>query len=195
MGLPALKHDAPVQRARPHLATVPSGARGPVERASARGQAAATLRHRELFTAFAVAAVLLSLLGVARVAVTARAAATSIESARIRKAIKAERLEGDLLEIQQSSLATPGRIQEIAGTTMRMSEAGGVCYIQLDGTEVCVPSAATTSVATAETVGAGAHRAGPRSGMHPGVVTSVLRAALGEAQLLLLGDVALASSR
>lgn len=188
MGLPAFKRETHVERVRPHLTPVPSAQKGRSRRTSGRVRSDSALRHRGLFTAFAVVALMLSALGVARIAVTARAAATSIESAQLRKAIKAERLQGDLLEIQQSVLATPRRIQEIAGTTMRMSEAGRVCYIQLDGTEVCAPASGETP---------------PASGVSPdaspekrvGVVSSVLRAALGEAQLLLLGDVALASSR
>lgn len=194
MGLPALKRDVPAQRARPHLAPVSAGARTASRSTHAR-RAATGLNHREVFTAFAIAALLFSLLGVARIAVTARSAATSIESAQLRKSIKAERLEGDLLEIQQSSLATPGRIQEIAGTTMRMSEAGRVCYIQLDGTEVCAPQAGSAASETAQPSGAPAKTPEARTNARSDVVTSVLRAALGEAQLLLLGDVALASSR
>jgi len=189
MGLPALKREAEPGRVRPHLAPVASGTSSRSQRTSSRKQAAAGLKQRELFTAFAVALVLLSALGIARIAVTARAAATSIESSQLRKQIKAERLKGDLLEIQQSTLATPGRIQEIAGSTMRMSEAGRVCYIQLDGTEQCVPAKAKTPGAS------GDGSPGVASKTRPGLVTTVLRAALGEAQLLLLGDVALASSR
>ena len=188
MGLPALKREASAERVRPHLSTVPAAVKTRSRRTSVRARSDFSPRHRELFRVFAVAALLLAVLGVARIAVTAQAAATSIESAQLRKAIKAERLQGDLLEIQESALATPRRIQEIAGTTMRMSEAGRVCYIQLDGAEVCAPAAGDTASAPGASPGASPEK-------RAGVVSSVLRAALGEAQLLLLGDVALASSR
>ena len=189
MGLPALKHESPSGRARPHLVPVVAGPPSRSQRTSRGTQTSVVVRHRELFTAFAIGALLLSALGVARIAVSARAAATSIESAQLRKAIKAERLTGDRLEIQQSVLTTPGRIQEIAGSTMSMSEAGRVCYIQLDGTEKCVPSSAKTPASPGREPSTGVSEG------RAGLISTVLRAALGEAQLLLLGDVALASSR
>ena len=188
MGLPALRYDALPQRALPHVVPRSSPSRRSRPRPSNGRRLATENRARELFTAFALVLIALSFMGVARVAVTARAAATSIEAGQLRKAITAERLQGDLLEIEQSTLATSSRIQQIAGATMRMSEAGGVCYIRLDdanaGSSVEVDGAKPVSSISSPTP------AGYRF-----VVASVLRAALGEAHVLLLGDVGLATSR
>ena len=195
MGVPALQHERVAARSRSSLALVPSDPRparpSTSRRSSSRARGAA--RHREAFTVFLVVAITLAVLGVTRVALCARAAAVSIESGRLREQIKDERFKGDMLEIQQSALATPSRIQAIAAATMRMKQAGAACYITIGGATVC------TTDESEPTSGTGAISASTpdssRRGVADGLLASIMNTAAGEAQALLLGDVGLASSR
>ena len=76
--------------------------------------------------------------------------------------IKAARYEGDMLEIQQSALATPSRIQAEAVGSMGMAPATEVTYLRLEqgasgqtqvAEAVTVTAAATPAVTAAGTVG------------------------------------------
>lgn len=196
MGQPARRHATEAPARRPHLAVVTGDRSAPTTRRSPAACRAHEARCRETFTAFVVLAVLFAGLGVARVALAARAAAVSIESGKLRKEIKDARFEGDSLEIQVSALAAPSRIQAIAGSTMHMSKAGEVCYIAIDGTRKCSPAPAAVMRSTArsseESVSSDARAARSVPG---GLVASIMQTAAGEAQALLIGDVGLASSR
>ena len=193
MGLPARRYEQGTRPSRPRLAVVSSSHR-PVRTAQTGvARHARDERCRQIFTAFLLFAVAFSTVGVARVALAARAAAVSMESGNLRKEIKSARFEGDMLEIQLSALATPSRIQAIAGTTMKMSKAPSVCYIAIDGSTNCSP-APTKDVDVAEQAPAPRPRTAATHSSH-GLVASIMQTAAGEAQALLIGDVGLASSR
>lgn len=180
MGLPALRHDSQTEHdRRPHLRLVkPHVEAKPRHRSRASHSAA-----YEMYVFFAVAVGVFALLGVGRVWLSVQAAEASIDSGQLRREIKLERYQGDMLEIQQSALATPSRIQAIAGTTMGMAPASSVNYLDLSAT-----TAPTTPGAIA--TGPGAARNGVS-----GMLAKALGVAAGEAQILLVGDVGLASSR
>jgi cell division protein FtsL len=193
MGLPALQHVPVARPRRPRLAAVRAErrpARAPGSSAACRAREA---RCRDTFTAFLVLAVAFSALGVSRVALSARAAAVSIESGGLRKEIRSARFDGDMLEIQRSALATPARIQAIAGTTMQMAKAGTICYIAIDGSKKCVPATTQGGNSTTTDVAVSAQTVPVRPPR--GLMASIMHTAAGEAQALLLGDVGLASSR
>jgi cell division protein FtsL len=121
-----------------------------------------------------------------RVALAVQATEASYEANRIRENIKAERLTGQLLEVDKSALTTPSRIEAIAGSTMRMADADEVCYLALPQEAVeCAPATEetpdTTEVAVTEEDG--------------GVMRALMDMAAQEAQVLLVGDVGLASPR
>lgn len=191
MGLPALRHDTP-RRERPRLTLVdgrPAGGRGRSASPKAASQSHSA-RWCGAFRTFLAVSVLFSGLGIARVALASRAAAVSIESGMLREELKQARFVGDSLEIKVSQLATPSRIRSVATSKMKMTPAAGVSYVTIDGAakhdapakpEPAKPRAATSSTA--------------RGAAGESFLSSVMYAAAGEAQILLLGDVGLASSR
>jgi len=140
-----------------------------------------------------------TVIGVGRVALTAAAAQTSMDSSKLRKEIKAARYEGDMLEVQQSALAAPSRVRKLAGADLALGEPKSVCYLGLDGAAVCEPKAKPKAKKPAPT--AAKRSAGPakRAQAAPkgvdALVQTVIDVAAGEAQLLLVGDVGIASSR
>jgi len=191
MGLPAVRRELPSLHVRPHLALA-DGARvrrmGPERRATS-----ATCRSakcRDAFNMFLVLAILFSALGVARVALASRAAAVSIESGRMRTRIKEARFRGDMLEIKLSQLATPSRIRVIADKKMQMAPAAGISYLTIDGAP---PTASRSASARAPSRDGASSSTRGKAGV--GLLSSIMHTAAGEAQVLLLGDVGLSSSR
>jgi len=195
MGLPAvdMRHrGAPV---RPRLRLVPASvaARKPKRTSTARRDQ----RCREVFNLACVVMVGLTLFGLGRVMLSARAAETAMESGRIQGDIKAQRLQGDLLEVDKSALATPSRIEGIAGETLKMAVAPAVDYMTLPS----APAEALPTDAAAE----GAENAPPEvssadvdsgtAGGLAGMLGSIMQMAAGEAEILLVGDAGLASAR
>jgi len=122
-------------------------------------------------------------LGFGRVWLSVQAAQASIDSGKLRRDIKIEQYQGDMLEVQQSALATPSRIQAIAGGTMGMAPAASVSYLDLRGDSAPNPSA---TLASAKPV--------PSDGLS-GTLAKAMDVAAGEARVLLVGDVGLSSSR
>jgi cell division protein FtsL len=122
-----------------------------------------------------------ALLGVGRVWLSVKAAQASIESGKLQTAIKAARYEGDMLEIQESALATPSRIQAVAVGTMGMAPATSISYLRLPDAKAAQMPAAYSS--------------DPTVSQGPTVLEKVMQVAAGEAQMLLVGDVGLASSK
>ncbi len=195
MGLPAIdmrRHGVPV---RPRLRVVS----GPVAAARPRniGSARKDQRCREAFSLACVVMIGLALFGVGRVMLSARAAETAMESSRIQSDIKAQRLAGDLLEVDKSALATPSRIEGIAGQTLKMAVAPSIDYMTLptdsgsasaDLTAPVDDVGPATKVSSAEV---GAVTVGGLAGM----LASVMEMAAGEAEILLVGDAGLASAR
>lgn len=190
MGLPAVRHDMPSRSPRPRLALVEverSGKRRsePV----ARSRVCHSVHCRNTFKTFLAVAILFAGLGVARVGLASRAAAVSIESGRMRQKIKEARFVGDSLEIKISQLATPSRIRAIAGKKMKMAPAAGIWYMTIDGSKQPKPPTAKKSVLRAREVPVVRPKAGES------LLSSIMHTAAGEAQVLLLGDVGLASTR
>lgn len=192
MGLPAMdmrRKEAPV---RPRLRVVSH--RAPAARRASNP--ARTEQHcREVFNIACIIMLGLTLFGLGRVMLSARAAETAMESGRIASDIKAQRLEGDLLEVDKSSLATPSRIEGIAGQTLKMASAPEVDYMTLPASaeeSKTQPPAGEASVG--EVSSAGVVSQGQAGGL-AGMLASVMEMATGEAELLLVGDAGLASAR
>jgi len=195
MGLPALdmRHRGAPVRPRLRLVAQPSTVRRPKRATSAR----ADQHCREVFNLACVVMIGLTLFGLGRVMLSARAAETAMQSGRIQSDIKAQRLQGDLLEVDKSALATPSRIEGIAGTTLKMAAAPAADYMTLPSdtapepaTDVAAtePPVASPGVSSAD---AGSGSAGGLAGM----LASVMQMATGEAEILLVGDAGLASAR
>ncbi len=181
MGLPALQFDthAPAAR-RPHLRVVKPATKAARRKGRAAHTNASVLQS---FVFFAVIVVLVAVLGLGRVWLSVQAAQASIDSGQLRRDIKLEQYQGDMLEVQQSALATPSRIQAIAGGTMGMAPAVSVSYLDLRD-ESASGSAGTPALA----------KSAPESGLS-GAFAQAMEVAAGEARVLLVGDVGLASSR
>ena len=185
MGMPALQHAVPATtHQRPRLRVVKPGTRVASSSRSARPKAGTGRAHaaaRDAFMFFGIIVAAIALLGVGRVWLSVQAAQASIDSTALRREIKQERYVGDMLEIQQSALATPSRIQAIAGTTMGMAPATTVSYLDIRGTEKAAAAQNPTTQASAD------HSAG--------LLARVADVAADEAQALLVGDVGLVSSK
>lgn len=176
MGLPALRIEPRDGRAsRPSLRLVSTASSRPARAArSPRARAAAS---RQLYYAFVAAVVAIAVLGIGRVWLSTQAAEASRDSSDLRAEIKAERYRGDLLEVRQSALGSPSRIRAIAGSAFGMAQAKEVTYLDLK------PDATAPNTQQA------------KSDALDGLVASAMGLAAGEAQVLLVGDVGLASSQ
>ncbi len=167
----------------------------PVARAAGTRRRSADAKCRGAFNAAVVLMVAVSVLGLARVAVLARATEMALSVNQLTRSIKAQRLETDKLEIDRSSLATPSRIGGIAEETMSMGKPSSVSYISLQGDTR--PAGGTVAGDAATAPGRGAVSAAGTQG--PGGLEAVLSALVdmsaGEAQTLLVGDLGLAGSR
>lgn len=183
MGMSAVRQVSPAAVAlRPRLHLVKPGVRIPGSPAQ-RPRPTLSRAHsaaREVFVLFAVLVAVVAILGVGRVWLSVQAAQASIDSSALRHEIKQERYRGDMLEIQQSALATPSRIQAIAGTTMGMTPAVSVSYLDMRGEESTDRAAKAGAVATSDST--------------DGLMARIMDVAADEAQALLVGDVGLASS-
>jgi cell division protein FtsL len=178
--MPALQLDVHATPARrPHLRVVKPQSTT-ARKQTARRTNAAVLQN---FVFFAVVVVLVATLGLGRVWLSVQAAQASIDSGKLRRDIKLEQYQGDMLEVQQSALATPSRIQAIAGGTMGMAPAASVSYLDLRGDSTPDPAG---TLASAKIV--------PNSGLS-GAFAQAMEVAASEARVLLVGDVGLASSR
>ena len=131
---------------------------------------------------FALLMTAVAVLGLSRVWLSVEATRASMESDLLRNSIRAERYEGDMLEVRESALGSPSRIRAIAGKAMDMAPAQSISYLDLtQKTPTGAPVRKTTSAQT----GASLKRA----------LSNVLDLTAGEAQVLLVGDVGLASTR
>jgi cell division protein FtsL len=176
LGLPAVRQESHTAAARPHLRVV-RPVRKPVASKRRRVSHAAAY---QVYVFFAVAVAVIAILGVSRVWLSVQATQASIDSTNLRQAIKSERYQGDLLEVQQSALATPSRILEIATGTLGMAPATSVTYLRLTADEIAQAPPADGGSAPKREVG---------------IVERAMDIAAGESQVLLVGDVGLASSR
>ncbi len=181
MGLPALKYDADAAPARPSHPRRSDPAPARVQGRRPRCDADASARS--MFRVFALVLLAIALLGLGRVWMTVRAAESSLHSEELREQIENARYEGDMLEIRRSALASPSRVLAVASATMDMVPAVKVTYLDV------TPSPSVT------TASRDVH---PRTDEPDAVgelVEHVLGMAAGEAQVLLVGDVSLASAR
>jgi cell division protein FtsL len=124
--------------------------------------------------------VVVSLLGLGRVWLSVQAAEASMKANVLRSSIKTERYEGDMLEVSQSALGSPSRIRAIASTTMQMTSSRKVTYLRLDADA------------------ASAHLSEPRPVARRGANGTLARMmdlTAGEAQVLLVGSIGLASPK
>ncbi len=191
MGLPARRISETRTTRKPNLRVVKTPAR------SSRGKKAPARRGRTAETAaltyfrvFAVVIVLFAAAGLGRVWVAARAAQLSRESAILRESIRTERYEGDMLEVRESALGSPSRIRTIASKTMGMKPADGVTYLDITAPAKSAPAekhadkqpTKATRVAKADV------------SKTTSALQKIMDLTAGEAQVLLVGDVALASS-
>ncbi len=176
MGLPARKIDTQHTRTRKsHLSVVPPASRRPAPKR--RSSAAAQAACLQAFQMFTIVAAVVALLGIGRVWLSVQAAEASMKANEMRSAIKTQRYEGDMLEVRQSALGSPSRIRAIAGAAFDMAPAGKATYVDLsEGTEKAAPVSQKASAKHS-------------------VVADVLDLAAGEARVLLVGDVGLASSQ
>ena len=173
-------------------------------------------RCRAAFNSVLLLMVALTAVGLVRVAVIARAAEMSLSADRLEKSIKSQRAVTDKLEIDRSSLATPSRIEGIASSAMRMGRPASVGYLTISGDPAQAPDAAPPPDADPAVVprqtalGGGAaatrlrepdsgeFRAGAFEAAAQGVgalFATLADMSVGEAQTLLVGDMALAGSR
>jgi len=179
MGLPALRHESRADSRRPHLRLVKPEASKPERKHVERAVNASVFQS---FVFFAVIVCLVCVLGLGRIWLSVQATQASLDSVRLRRDIKLEQYQGDMLEVQQSALATPSRIKAIAGGTLGMVSATSVSYLDLRAERV--PDA-MGKVALAERSPTGLSR----------VFAGAMEVAAGEARVLLVGDVGLSSSR
>ncbi len=185
MGMPAIRMSHDTRHARPHLRVVRASSR------DVRRRRPSALCGKQIFALTCVLLTGLALFGLGRVMLAARATEASIRSSELRERIKEEQLVGDLLEINMSSLTVPSRIESIAGNSMQMSQAVSVEYMELPPECRDDFSASSDSVALVDEA---PNTADTGSDGPTGVLASVLEMAAGEAQVLLVGDVGLASS-
>lgn len=125
---------------------------------------------------------LLTLLGLTRVSLAARAAEAAVDADSLRSQIKAAGIEQDALEIDKGVLSTPSRLQEIASGSMHMAEPSQVLVMRMpsavEPTEVSPePEMTPAALGVREIAGA------------------LMDMAAGEAQVLLVGDAGLSSTR
>jgi hypothetical protein len=189
MAVPAVKREVRIERAlAPRLRLVDSahGGRNSRGTASARDRAREIARCRRGFRVACAALVVLTAVAMLRVEVTVRAAETALTTNTLRQDIESERIKSESLEARRMALAAPARIESIAGTSMGMGAAGEVAYIDM-------PSAQTGS--GEPVVADGGSTRATTSGRVAGVLASIMKMTAGEAQVLLVGDAGLASSR
>jgi hypothetical protein len=179
MGLPAVRIDQRAVRAkRSHLRVV--GRKPRVAASVKRSSAARAESARSVFRTFAILVTLVAVLGMGRVWLSVKAAEASMAASRLRTAIKNERYAGDMLEVRQSALGSPSRIRAIAGAAMDMAPARKVTYLDIAPDRVPRPVREE-----GHSNQAGFSRA----------VSAMMDLTAGEAQVLLVGDVGLASSK
>jgi cell division protein FtsL len=176
VGVPAVRQVSHTAVPRPRLRVV-----GPARKKSTSKRRRVThAAAYQVFVFFAVSVVAVATLGVGRVWLSVQATQASIDSTKLRQEIKNERYQGDLLEVQQSALATPSRILAIASGTLGMAPATSVTYLRLTGDSTAQAMPGTDGSTTRRRIG---------------IVERAMDIAAGEAQVLLVGDVGLASSR
>lgn len=157
-------------------------------RPSAKDRRILEARCRSIFTTVVALLIALTSVGLARVAVIARAAEMTISADSLSRRIKDQRVETDQLEMDRSSLTAPSRIEGIAADTMSMGDPASVSYIVMpEGPDSRTRYATDSAQARSE--------AGSTPDRFASVISALLDVSAGEAQSLLVGDLGLAGSR
>ncbi len=205
MGQAVRKRTSTSSTRTPRLRLVSSRAR----RRPTRSSAAREAQCRDLFGIACLLMLVIALFGVGRVMLSAKAVEASMDASRLRSDIKSERYTGSVLEADRSALATPSRIECIAEGSLKMAQAPEIRYITVPKESgvaaACVTAEHEDAVSTrttplvqgAATVGTadGVPMPPRRSGVVAGVIASVMELAAGEAHVLLVGDVGLATTK
>ena len=143
-------------------------------------------RCRRLFVVSSVLLLCVTAVGMGRVALTVKATEAAVAACSLTADIEAERIAIEQLEAYRSELVAPPRIQGLAQTSMRMGAAAQVDYIEL----------AEVSAAPDDEVASGSDAVpSARSEAVADVLARIMRMTAGEAQVLLVGDAGLTSSR
>jgi len=165
--------------ARPHLRLVANRSHPAAKRRTHNSDA------RGLFRVFCFAMCALALVGALRVTLAVQAQEAAIDANDLKRVIQAEEQMTKVLEADRSALAAPSRIESIANAALNMGQPDQVCYINLPAaTEPAADEA--EPVETAETGG---------TSRVAQVISTVMDVAVGEAQVLLVGDVGIASAK
>lgn len=186
MGLPALRHEPQHHTRKPNLRVVPKSHTHAASRRKASGR---TVRGKQASASFqtyvfvVTAIIVIAIAGMARVWLSVQAAEASVQSSKLRQEIKSARYTGDMLEIQQSALAAPSRVQAIAGQAMDMTVADSVDYLDITDTPAIKAAVASRT------------RTNEGGSEIKGVLASAMDMAAGEAHVMLVGDVGLASAK
>ncbi len=180
MGLPAVRIDSTSRERRSHLRVVKTKKQGKSS-SRARSSAARSEAARGAFRSFAILMTLVVVLGMGRVWLSVMAAEASMAASELRSQIKTARYQGDMLEVRQSALGSPSRIRAIACDTMDMTPARKIACLDISCTTTVRPSV-------------NARRPSGSRGMDR-ALEGLMDLTAGEAQVLLVGDVGLASSR
>lgn len=149
-----------------------------------RGKMTSEARWRARFRVWSAVLFLVTGVALVRVACAAGAVEASIDAARIRERIHVERLASDRLQADMSTLMAPSRIRRIAGDTLKMREAARVRFITVPDLDRSPASLVAAKPRAVE------GRSRPAR-----LVSTIMDMAAGEAQVLLLGDVGLASAK
>jgi len=138
-----------------------------------------------VFRLFCGAMVLLAVVGLLRITLAVQAQEAAIDASALRQELKAEEQVATSLEADRSALAAPSRIQSIASASLNMAEPTEVCYIDLPAAQEAASedAAPATEADVATTPGIS------------GVISTLMDVAAGEAQVLLVGDVGIASAK
>ena len=145
---------------------------------------------RTAFQLFMIALVVVSAFGMARITLSAQAAATTVEAMKLERELKAAQAESERLELNRESLAGPSRI-ESAAVGIRLGRPATVRYIALPKA-LAVPAASAAA-------GAGS-TAGQRFSVRvpqelKGVLEAAARITATEAQVLLASGSGLSGAR
>jgi cell division protein FtsL len=154
-------------------------ARPIAKRRARRTEAAAAFR------VFCLAMAVLAVVGMLRVTLAVQAQEAAIDANDLRRVIQTEEQVSKVLEADRSALAAPSRIESIASAALNMAQPAEVCYISLPVAEQ--PSAVEAKPSATNT-GRGVSQVA-------GIISSVMDVAVGEAQVLLVGDVGIAPAK
>ncbi len=170
--------------ARPQLRLVKSHVR-PATKRNARS--AHSKDAASAFRVFCVVMAALTIVGMLRITLAVQAQEAAIDANDLLAVIKAEEQVATALEADRSTLAAPSRIESIASSSLNMAQPDEVCYIDLPAVEAGdEPTVEPSAEKVAETGSA-------KSTTVASVISTVMDVAVGEAQVLLVGDVGIAS--